>query len=86
MLGFYSVRKLLDAFQPPPNMAFQLTVTTSPFFGDHYYDLIGRVKYNFIKLAFVSAGYRHEEISIDQSDIKLNVRFSGPQVEVGFQF
>jgi len=54
--------------------------------GNHYYDLIGRVKYYFIKLAFVSAGYRHEEISMDQSDIKLNVRFSGPLVEVGFQF
>jgi hypothetical protein len=30
MLGFYSVRKLLEAFQPPPNMALQLTVTTFP--------------------------------------------------------
>lgn len=54
--------------------------------GDHYYDLIGRVKYYFVKLAYVSAGYRHEEVSMDQSDIKLNIRFSGPQVEVGFQF
>jgi outer membrane protein len=53
---------------------------------NHYYDLIGRVKYNFSSLAFVSIGYRQEEISMDQSDIKMNVRFSGPQVEVGFQF
>jgi hypothetical protein len=30
MLGFYSVRKLLEAFQPPPNMVLQLTVTTFP--------------------------------------------------------
>lgn len=30
MLGFYSVRKLLEAFQPPPNMALQITVTTFP--------------------------------------------------------
>jgi outer membrane protein len=52
----------------------------------HYYDLIGRVKYHFVKWAFVSVGYRQEEISMDQSDIKMNVRFSGPQVEVGFQF
>ncbi len=53
---------------------------------NHYYDLIGRVKYHFINWAFVSVGYRQEEISLDQSDIKMNVRFSGPQVEVGFQF
>jgi outer membrane protein len=53
---------------------------------NHYYDLIGRVKYNFIKFAFVSVGYRFEDISLEQSDIKLNVRFSGPLLEVGFQF
>jgi outer membrane protein len=54
--------------------------------GNHYYDWIGRVKYHFIKWAFVSVGYRQEDISMEQSDIKLNVKFSGPQVEVGFQF
>ena len=30
MLGFYSVRKLLEAFQPPPNMSLKFTVTTFP--------------------------------------------------------
>jgi hypothetical protein len=30
MLGFYSIRKLLEAFQPPPNMNFQSKVTTFP--------------------------------------------------------
>ena len=30
MLGFYSVRKMLEAFQPPPNMDFQSKVTTFP--------------------------------------------------------
>ena len=57
-----------------------------PSMATHYYDLIGRVKYYFVKVAFVSVGYRQEDISMDQSDIKMNVRFSGPQVEVGFQF
>lgn len=53
---------------------------------NHYYDLIGRVKYYFLKVVFVSAGYRHESISMDQSDIKLDVGFSGPVLEVGLQF
>lgn len=53
---------------------------------NHYYDLIGRVKYHFLKVVFVSAGYRYESISIDQSDIKLAVGFSGPVLEVGLQF
>jgi len=30
MLGFYSIRKLLEAFQPPPNMNFQSKVTAFP--------------------------------------------------------
>jgi hypothetical protein len=75
-------------FQVKPMSSFSLEGEFRGFaYNDnHYYDLIGRVKYNFVKLAFVSAGYRHEEISMDQSDIKINVRFSGPLVEVGFQF
>ena len=28
MLGFYSIRKLLEAFQPPPNMNFNSKITT----------------------------------------------------------
>jgi hypothetical protein len=30
MLGFYSIRKLIQAFQPPPNMPTQIKVTTFP--------------------------------------------------------
>ncbi len=91
-----SESKSFNLLVPMAYLGFQVKPTSSfslegefrgiAYNGDHYYDLIGRVKYYFVKLAFVSVGYRHEEISMDQSDIKLNVRFSGPQVEVGFQF
>jgi len=30
MLGFYSIRKLIQAFHPPPNMPTQIKVTTFP--------------------------------------------------------
>ena len=75
-------------FQIKPTNSFSLEgeIRGIAYNGDHYYDLIGRVKYYFIKVAFVSLGYRHEEVSMDQSDIKLNVKFSGPLAEVGFQF
>lgn len=53
---------------------------------NHVYDLIGRVKYKVFNFVFLSAGYRHEEIFIDQSDVKLDSKFSGPLFEVGFQF
>lgn len=53
---------------------------------NRFYDLIGRVKYTFLNFAFVSAGYRHEEVIIDMHDIKSDVRFSGPLMELGLQF
>jgi len=76
------------AFQVKPMSFLSLEGEFRGFLFDsnHYYDLIGRVKYNFIEWAFVSAGYRYEEISMDQSDIKLKVRFSGPLLEVGLKF
>ncbi|MBU0479876.1 MAG: TIGR04219 family outer membrane beta-barrel protein [Proteobacteria bacterium] len=54
--------------------------------GSHYYDFIGRIKYKFAGPVFAAAGYRHEEIEIDEKDIRAEVDFSGPFAEAGFQF
>jgi outer membrane protein len=53
---------------------------------NQFYDLIGRIKYTLFQFTFVSAGYRYEKYSMDQNDIKLDVQFSGPLLEVGLQF
>ncbi len=53
---------------------------------NHYYDLIGRVKVRPIGLAFIAAGYRYEDVKIDESDVKASMRFGGPFVEAGFEF
>lgn len=53
---------------------------------NQYVDLIGRVKYKFLEFAFISAGYRYEKIVLDQKDIKLDVTFNGPLLELGLQF
>ena len=47
---------------------------------------IGRVKYNTMGPMFVAAGYRHEEVSIDEDDIEADITFAGPFAEVGFSF
>jgi outer membrane protein len=52
----------------------------------HYYDYIGRVKYSPIPVVFIGAGYRSEDIKIDQSDVKTAVKFSGPFMEAGVSF
>lgn len=53
---------------------------------NHYYDLIGRAKYKFFGVAFIGAGYRYQDLEIDEADVKGNVRFDGPFVELGVEF
>lgn len=47
---------------------------------------IGRVKYDTVGPLFVAAGYRYEEVEVDEDDIKADITFSGPFAEVGFSF
>ena len=53
---------------------------------NHFYDLIGRVKYKVVSPVFISVGYRHEDIKIDRSNVKANLTFSGPFAEAGVEF
>jgi len=47
---------------------------------------IGRVKYDTVGPLFVAAGYRHEEVVIDEDDIEADITFAGPFAEVGVSF
>ncbi len=53
---------------------------------NHYYDYIGRLKVMPLGPLFISGGYRAEQVKIDQSDVKADVKFSGPFAEVGVSF
>lgn len=53
---------------------------------NHYYDFIGRIKVLPIGPLFIAGGYRSEQIKFDQSDVKADVKFSGPFVEAGVSF
>ena len=52
----------------------------------HYYDFIGRVKVMPFGPLFISGGYRSEEIKINESDIKTDVKVTGPFIEAGVKF
>ncbi|MBI5604198.1 MAG: TIGR04219 family outer membrane beta-barrel protein [Deltaproteobacteria bacterium] len=87
--SFYLVMPMVYlGFQVKPVDFFSLEgeVRVVAYNSNHHYDLIGRVKYKIFDFIFVSAGYRYEEIAIDQSDVKLDSRVSGPLLEAGFQF
>ncbi|SCX79106.1 TIGR04219 family outer membrane beta-barrel protein [Desulfoluna spongiiphila] len=47
---------------------------------------IGRVKYNTMGPLFIAAGYRHEEVEVDEDDFDVDLTFAGPFAEVGFSF
>lgn len=52
-----------------------------------YYDYIARVKYKpFVGPLFIAAGYRFEDIDIDEEDIRAELEIGGPFVEVGMKF
>jgi len=53
---------------------------------EHYYDYIAKVRVNPIPIFYVSGGYRSEDIKIDQSGVKADIRISGPFVEAGVSF
>jgi outer membrane protein len=54
--------------------------------GNHYYDLIGRVKLKPFGPLFAAAGYRYEKVKIDRDDVKADARFGGPFGEIGVEF
>ncbi|MBC7961648.1 MAG: TIGR04219 family outer membrane beta-barrel protein [Steroidobacteraceae bacterium] len=53
---------------------------------NHYYDLIGRVKIKPFGPLFAAAGYRYENVNIDQDDVKAKASFGGPFGEIGIDF
>jgi outer membrane protein len=48
--------------------------------------LIGRVRYNFTGPVFLTGGYRYDKFEIDMDDVKADIEFSGPFVELGIQY
>lgn len=53
---------------------------------NRHYDLIGRVKVQPFGPVFLSGGYRYEKAKIDQNDVKANITFDGPFLELGVVF
>ena len=53
---------------------------------NHYFDLIVRLKVKPFGPFFISAGYRYQDIDIDESDVEVNIEFKGPFAEAGLSF
>lgn len=53
---------------------------------DSIWSIIGRVKVRPAGPLFIAAGWRHEDLDIDEDDVKADVQVSGPFAEVGLEF
>ncbi len=47
---------------------------------------IARLKVNIPGPFYISGGYRHETVAVDQDDFDIDIKFSGPFAEAGFKF
>ncbi len=72
--------------KPVSALSIEAEIRGIAYSDNHYYDYIGRVKVLPIGPLFIAGGYRGETIKIDQSDVKADVKFSGPFIEAGVSF
>jgi outer membrane protein len=63
-MGYLAVQ-----IKPTEDFSIEAELRGIGYSDSHYYDFIGRVKYGFTGPVFVAAGYRHEEVKIDEEDI-----------------
>ena len=54
--------------------------------GNSLYSLIGRARVNVFAGLFAAGGYRYDGIVIDEENVDVDISFSGPFLEAGFQF
>lgn len=73
-------------FKPLKDLSVEAEVRGLAISSDHYYDLIGRVKYKVLGPAFMAAGYRYEDLQVDAKQVKTNRRIGGPFFEAGVEF
>ncbi len=73
---------------PTDSVALEAEYRGLAFNGDNYTDFIGRLKVKPFGPVFIAAGYRQEQIEVDESDVEIDMEFKGPFLEagVGFEF
>lgn len=72
--------------KPAPLISFEGEGRGILLSGEHYYDLIGRLKLAPIPFTFVAGGWRFEGVKINRNDLFVKTRFNGPFTEAGVEF
>ncbi|MCE5194349.1 MAG: TIGR04219 family outer membrane beta-barrel protein [Nitrospiraceae bacterium] len=73
-------------FKPIKLFSLEAEARGIAFSGNHYYDLVARLKVKPIGPLFIAGGYRYEDVKIDEKSVKASLKFQGPFVETGLEF
>jgi hypothetical protein len=77
---------LAALLKPVDWLGFEVEGRGISYSGDHYYDLIGRVKVRPMEMLFFAGGWRHQDLELDEDDVQVDVEFGGPFLEAGIEF
>jgi len=69
--------------KPIKALSIEVEARGIAYSGNHFYDIIGRVKVLPFGPLFISGGYRLQNITIEEGGIEANLNFNGPFLEVG---
>jgi outer membrane protein len=72
--------------RPLDYLAFEAEGRGIAFEGDHYYDLIGRVKVKPFGPFFIAGGYRYQDLDFEEDGVIVDAEIGGPFVEAGLEF
>jgi outer membrane protein len=75
------------AFQiaPTDRVAIEAEARGISVGGNSLYSFIGRLRIQAFGPAFIAGGYRIDSLDVDEDDLKANMDFSGPFVELGLK-
>ncbi len=73
-------------FTPVKRVSIEAEARAMPYGQEHFYDFLGRVKFRFLNYAFLSGGYRYEDLKIDHNGVRAKIRTAGPFAEAGVEF
>jgi len=72
--------------QPIERFAIEAEAFGTSISGNTLYTLIGRLRVKVFGPLFAAAGYRYDDVDVDESDIKADFTMQGPFLEVGVKF
>ncbi len=71
---------------PIAKISIEAEVRAIAFDDNSLTSVTGRLKFNILGPSYLAAGYRYDDIDVDEDDVDIEASFGGPFVEAGLKF